>query len=380
MKKTLFIALIILCVLPLTAAQRRKKVKEPEISEEELARIELYNMRVRATEKVTFIDSLVISKEELFANLSMSTEAGSIALASEYYQRDDCGEATVFLSQLGNMCISAQKVNNDLGLFSSYKIGTEWTTPQRLIGLGENNESENYPFMLNDGVTLYFAAKNEDCIGGYDIFMTRYDSDSHCFLAPENIGMPFNSEANDYLYVIDEFNHLGWFVTDRNQEEGKVCIYTFIPNTTRQTYNVDEIDEETLKSLATLNSIKDTQTDKEEVAKALKRLETIKEENNKKTVKRDFTFVINDRLTFTTISQFKTENGRRMAQQWASKCKDLEELEKELSELRNQYASANDVKRKQSSSQILEKERKEEMLISEISFLEKEIRKAENSK
>lgn len=378
MKKTLIIALIILCALPSAAAQRRKKVKEPEISPEELARIELYNMRVRATEKVTFIDSIVVSKENLMKNLSLSTEAGSVALADEYYQRTDCGEATVFVSQLGNMCISAQKVAERLRLFSSYKLGTEWTTPQPLAGLGEDNEAENYPFMLSDGVTLYFAAMNDDCVGGYDIFMTRYDSDGHRFLAPENIGMPFNSEANDYLYVIDEFNHLGWFVTDRNQPQDSVCIYTFIPSTTRQTYDIDEIDEETLKSYAMLNSIRQTQTDTEEVSKALKRLSAMKEES-RRTHQRDFTFALNDRLTYTTLQQFKTENGRRMAQQWAEKCRQLTEITAALADLRTQYAS-NPGKRQQLTSAILEKERAEEVLISEISFLEKEIRKAEQKK
>ena len=31
------------------------------------------------------------------------------------------------------------------------------------------------------------------------------------YLVPENVGMPFNSPYNDYMYVIDEYNNLGWF-------------------------------------------------------------------------------------------------------------------------------------------------------------------------
>ena len=34
--------------------------------------------------------------------------------------------------------------------------------------------------------------------------------------------MPFNSPYNDYMYVIDEYNNLGWFASDRFQPEGKV--------------------------------------------------------------------------------------------------------------------------------------------------------------
>lgn len=94
----------------------------------------------------------------------------------------------------------------------------------------EGYKSVNYPFMMPDGTTFYFAATGEESIGGYDIFVTRFDSESGSFLKAENIGMPFNSTANDYMYAIDEFNDIGWFATDRSQPEGKVCIYIFIPS------------------------------------------------------------------------------------------------------------------------------------------------------
>ena len=104
-------------------------------------------------------------------------------------------------------------------------------------GLADEPEDNlNYPFMLSDGQTLYFAAKNEESLGGYDIYMTRYDNDERKYLAPENLGMPFNSPANDYLLVIDEFNNLGGFASDRNQPADSVCLYTFIPNESRRTY------------------------------------------------------------------------------------------------------------------------------------------------
>ena len=36
-------------------------------------------------------------------------------------------------------------------------------------------------------------------MGGYDIFVTRYNSDTDNYLNPENVGMPFNSPFNDYM-------------------------------------------------------------------------------------------------------------------------------------------------------------------------------------
>ena len=44
---------------------------------------------------------------------------------------------------------------------------------------------------------------------------------------------PKERKASEDMLAIDEFNQLGWFVSDRNQPEDKVCIYIFIPNDIR---------------------------------------------------------------------------------------------------------------------------------------------------
>lgn len=43
---------------------------------------------------------------------------------------------------------------------------------------------------MADGVTLYYASDGEGSLGGYDIFVTRYDSESSSYLRPDNIECP----------------------------------------------------------------------------------------------------------------------------------------------------------------------------------------------
>lgn len=62
----------------------------------------------------------------------------------------------------------------------------------------------NYPYVMPDGVTIYFAAKDYDSLGGYDLFVSRYNMNNDTYLAPERLNMPFNSMYNDYLMVVDE--------------------------------------------------------------------------------------------------------------------------------------------------------------------------------
>ena len=63
----------------------------------------------------------------------------------------------------------------------------------------------DYPYVLTDGITIYYASDGPGSMGGYDIFVTRYNTNTDSYLMPENVGMPFNSPYNDYMYVIDEF-------------------------------------------------------------------------------------------------------------------------------------------------------------------------------
>ena len=77
---------------------------------------------------------------------------------------------------------------------------------------------QNYPYMLSDGVTLYFASKDTNGLGGYDIYVTRYNTHTNTYTTPENLGFPYNSSANDYLMVIDELQQVGYFATDRFSE------------------------------------------------------------------------------------------------------------------------------------------------------------------
>ena len=153
-------------------------------------------------------------------------------------------------------------------LFTKDMLGGKWSKPTELTGI-DNSESPNYPFMMADGITFYFAQKGESSLGGYDIFVTRYNSETGEFLRPNNIGLPFNSKANDYMYVIDELDSLGWLVTDRNQPDGKVCIYTFVPSKTRENLNLEEMTEDEVKPFA-LVSIEMTSLADEECARLKK--------------------------------------------------------------------------------------------------------------
>ncbi|MBO4550710.1 MAG: hypothetical protein J5733_08265, partial [Bacteroidaceae bacterium] len=233
---------------------------------------------------------------------------------------------------------------------------------------------------LTDGITMYYAAECEESLGGYDIFMTRYDADNKEFLAPENVGMPFNSPANDYLMVIDEFQQLGWFVTDRNQPADMVCLYTFIPTETRRIYDEQKVGAKNLASRARLTSINYSWTDMSAVNDAKKRLADARQGIKDETKNRDFTFVVNDNKTCYTLSQFSNPQTQQKAKTWLEAQKELNAKAEELAALRERFAVMNDSERNKIKSQILLEESVIERLAAEQLDLEKEIRRLELNK
>lgn len=363
-------------------AELEKKKKPTEQEEELLEVVRKSKLRLHATEQITFIDSLLLPKSQVLQHIKLAKDCGTIASCSDFFKTQSNSECTLFLNELGNrVYYSEPNQAGSLRLKEKSLISGEWQMERKLNGFNEEEDDNlNYPFFLSDGITMYYAAECEESLGGYDIFMTRYDTDSQQFLEPENIGMPFNSPANDYLMVIDEFQQLGWFVTDRNQGADTVCLYTFIPTTTRRIYNEEEIGEKKLSSLARIASIKDTWTDINRVKEAQKRLADARQNLKSVASKREFTFVINDAKTYYLLSDFKDPLAQQKAKIWVETQKEYTQKQKELEVLREKYAAMSKADKAQIAPQIRLTESALEQLATDKLKLEKEIRRIELNK
>lgn len=267
------------------------------------------------TEKVIIIDSTVVKRSDFLKYFNISRECGKIIPPSAIIQSlagKQTG-ATAYMNELGDRCIySLPDSTGALKLMSADRLGEDWSSPVRLEGIGIPTDIQDYPFMMADGMTLYFAAKGEESLGGYDIFVTRYNKSTGEFVRAENVGMPFNSPANDYLMAIDETCNIGWFVTDRNQTADNVCIYHFIPNETREVYDFSPENEEKIRHMAQLFSISETQTNSQAVKNALERISQIKNipDNHPQ---EEHHFIINDQKVYTNLSQFTNPKAKEHA-------------------------------------------------------------------
>lgn len=382
-KYFLLLTFLALAATPALAQRKAKaKARAPKLTQAEKERAAKLQQMVDATQKIVFFDSIVVPKEKLLAQYRLSSEAGRVTSYNDLFKTDDQPNAYAYVNELGSKSYySLEDTTGRMSLFASDQLGGKWSKPRPLDGLdGEDGLTDfNYPYMMADGVTLYFAAKGEESIGGYDIFVTRYDASTDTYLKPENVGMPFNSPANDYLFAVDELNNIGWFATDRGQTAGKVCVYLFVPTTTRQTYAADGLSADQLQSLARLDCIADTWGDGTARDAAAARLEAASKATEAKQVKREFTFVINDKATYTRLSDFRSPDAKERMRQLVKMQSQLASLTATLQGARSRYASAGNAERKALRPEILASERQLEQLEAEAGKAAKEIRRIENT-
>ena len=373
--------LVLALLLPLSISAQKKKrraVKKPVIEEpQEDPRIT--NMR-EMTQQILIIDSIVVDKDQILPHLRLSSETGSLMTTRDFSGKSVSGYA--FVNEMGNKAYFSQPDDSlRQQLFTSDLLAGEWSSPQPIKGINDGIIEASYPFMLTDGLTFYFAGKGEESIGGYDIFLTRYDSRSGSFFKPENIGMPFNSEANDYLFAMDELNRIGYFISDRRQPEDKVCIYIFVPSDSRKTYDPSYYTEQPIRDFADITQIADTWGNGAERKAALARLKAInnvKPTATKKQNNSSVSMVINDALTYSDVKDFRSAKAASLYEQLVTARGRLTILETELAKDRDYFPKASAAERQTLRQEILQMEDETQQLYQRIPSLEMQIRNEEN--
>lgn len=314
MKKYLFLFLFISLSVGSFAQRKKPTVKAKEPQEVPSQGLKLFKSMLPATAKVMFIDSVVVPKSDFLRHVPLSKESGVIRTSNTH--ADFSNQMGLYENELGLRRIFAKGDSTQSELYTQTKLGNSWGQEAQIADF--NNQlyrNQNYPFLALDGVTLYFSAEGSESMGGRDIFMSSFDSDKASWYKPQNLGLPFNSTANDYLLAIDDLDSLGWLVTDRRQPADKVCIYTFVPTETRQNFNSDDLNDKELMPYARLLSIKETWGFGNRKA-AMERLEALKKRNLTKESNRNaMAFVVNDNTVITSPSKFKSNRSRQLYKQ-----------------------------------------------------------------
>lgn len=341
-------------------------------------RLDLANKAVRMLDKVEnlqIIDSVVVDKNDFLSAYTLSEESGTLTTYKDFFQTSEPDYTSVYMNQKGDKIYYSHATDGNRNcLFTQSKLIDKWGDEKQLPMNINSKNDEGYPFVLPDGVTIYYASNGNGSLGGYDLFVTRYNISSDSYLTPEQLGMPYNSPFNDYMMVIDEAKQLGWFVSDRYQPEGKVCVYLFIPNDSRG--RVESDDPELKKARAAITSIRESWKPGANYEEMI-RLAHEEIPYGNQEVKKDFTFPINDNVVYYTLSEIKSPEAKSYYEKVVSLNKQINDLNTKLSDLRATYTKSNSAKREQLKPSILKAEEQLNGLLDQPSTWEKKARNAE---
>jgi hypothetical protein len=352
--------------------QVKRKDKEAALEKLALKRAYAEKLRraVNRTEDLQIIDSVVVPKLDFLAAYNLSASSGSLMPAHKFFSDRLMTDETLYINELQDK-IYYSGGNAAADLYTMEKLLDAFDNEKKLPETINKTGNQAFPFVLSDGMTLYFASTDDSSFGGYDLFVTRYNLTSESYLSPNQLNMPFNSPFNDYMLAIDEEKGVGWFASDRFQPDGSVCVYTFIPNP--QVQLLESGDEGYLAGRARISAIADTWkkgTDYRPLRSLARQKTVIQQE-----AANDFTFVINDQATYHSLSDFKNERARSLFAQALDYEKQLLTLNDELSQKRDWFADGqrNDVL----TASILTLEKKSESLFRETERLRMQARNEE---
>ena len=314
---------------------------------------------LRRVERMTVIDSVLVPIEHILRQCVLSAEVGRL--------QSDSLNGMEFINQRGDYKIWSELVDSTHYLYSSHRLLDDWTTPEQLPLTVNFTPAQYAPYVLADGVTLYFAAQDTNGLGGLDIYVTRYNSVKEEYTEPDNIGMPYNSPANEYMLLLDEVQEVGYLATDRFAPEGYAHVYSFILPRTKQYWR--GLATDSVVAYAQLRSYLHADDSYSRLY-----LPTI-------TVHSDdaIHFVLNDSIVYTSAEQFLSPEAYVMFMEWENQQIRARQEQQELEMLRLEYMEADEALRQELAPRILQLESNQSLLQQYSQSLLNQIRQIELS-
>lgn len=121
----------------------------------------------------------------------------------------------------------ASDMPGSLGSFDIYSVNINkgaFDTPKNLGPEINTNRREQFPFASADN-KLYFSSDGHLGYGSLDVFVSEINGTEYS--KPINIGLPLNSNLDDFAFNIDSETKEGYFASNREGGKGSDDIYQF---------------------------------------------------------------------------------------------------------------------------------------------------------
>ena len=150
---------------------------------------------------------------------------------------------------------SALDSTGSRNLYYSEYIDTLWSRPKLVNKQITSSSDEIYPMLSPDGTKLYFSSKGLYGMGGYDLYVSEFNKNTKEWGTPVNMGFPYSSPADDFLFINTEDEKYSIFASNRETSSDSVCVYVLEYETTPVRKALKDI--KLLRNLAFLTPVND---------------------------------------------------------------------------------------------------------------------------
>jgi len=136
------------------------------------------------------------------------------------------------MSPDGSTLYFSSNMPGGLGKYDIWKTEMDkktknWGQPVNLGSSVNTPYNEGYPYIHNDGKTLFFASDGHLGMGGLDIFKIVGDKSNSFKGEVENLKYPMNSPWDDFGIIYDGNKDRGYFSSNREGGKGSDDIWSF---------------------------------------------------------------------------------------------------------------------------------------------------------
>ncbi len=153
------------------------------------------------------------------------------------------------------MVVSDQDGYGGTDIFESklQEDGT-WGKLENIGPVVNTEQNEDSPYLMPDGVTLYFSSQGHSSVGGFDIFRSKKIGGE--WTTPVSLGIPINSPADETHYMVSEVdNRWAYYSSSREDGYGDMDIYKITRRSEEKEMLEEDIPDLDLAALVQIDSI-----------------------------------------------------------------------------------------------------------------------------
>jgi hypothetical protein len=187
------------------------------------------NMLSYATEPKV-LSSITVPRTDFFLWYSHLEEESWLPIPNAFVpdvtSPHDYYTSIYFPEGIRNLVFSSQDESGSWNLYTSTCSGdTLWSYPTLINENLTSPEDDIFPILSRNGRELYFSTKGLFGMGGYDLFVSRWDEEINDWGIPENLGFPYSSPFDDFLFCNTPDGNFSLFASNRSCHRDSMTIY-----------------------------------------------------------------------------------------------------------------------------------------------------------